>query len=422
MTLSSASPASPLYLQKFQPKPINKSFSKHTTLRLPDSPSPSDYASAIDSCHCSSLARQIHAHIIKCRFSGHFELLETRLLAMARAQGLRILNRKQITCKIISSLSPPPFLPNNKQFPLRLSLPPAPAAALPLSTLSWILKMKKETDTKPASKNKMKFVPRRPTQKKPTVPKIEPTNIKEEPMDTDLLQHIKTAMNNAGFGRRMPKTEEKVKAKMEQIAFGATTSYTTFGASVSFTGLSSSKVDKEEKEYEFPWDDNSNYPITLPLREDRRDPKILNEEEFGGSLASPFVFGTELDPASKLGLSVKSEIPQMIFFQLPAMLPLSKPDTGASSSRGAKKGCKLRELSAGHIGKLLVYKSGKVKMKFGENLFDVYPGSECKFSQDVAVVDLKEKQCCVIGQLGKERAIVIPDIDSMLDSTEVKTK
>ncbi|KAF3330020.1 DNA-directed RNA polymerase III subunit RPC4 [Carex littledalei] len=301
--------------------------------------------------------------------------------------------------------------------------------------------MKKETDTKLASKNKMKFAPKRPTQKKPTVPKIEPTNIKEEPMDTDLLQHIKTAKNNAGFGRRMPKTEEKVKANVEQIAFGAT-SYTTFGASGSFTGLSSSKVDKEEKEYEFPWDDNSNYPITLPLREDRRDPKILNEEEFGGSFASSFAFGTELDPASKLGLSVQSDIPQMIFFQLPAMLPLSKPDmgdsakkdteasslrgakkdTGASSSRGAKKGCKLRELSAGYMGKLLVYKSGKVKMKFGENLFDVYPGSECKFSQDVAVVNLKEKQCCVIGQLGKERAIVIPDIDSMLDSTEVKTK
>ncbi|XP_078179809.1 uncharacterized protein LOC144573902 [Carex rostrata] len=136
----------------------------------------------------------------------------------------------------------------------------------------------------------------------------------------------------------------------------------------------------------------------------------------------------------------------MIFFQLPAVLPLSKPDMGdsslrgakkdteasssrcakkdmgPSSSRGAKKGCKLRELSAGYMGKLLVCKSGKVKMKFGENLFDVYPGSECKFSQDVAVVGLKEKQCCVIGQLRKERAIVIPDVDSMLDSTEVKTK
>lgn len=61
----------------------------------------------------------------------------------------------------------------------------------------------------------------------------------------------------------------------------------------------------------------------------------------------------------------------MIFFQLPAVLPLSKPDMETSSSRGAKKGCKLRELSGGYMGKLLVYKSGKVKMKFGENLFDV---------------------------------------------------
>ncbi|XP_078153406.1 putative pentatricopeptide repeat-containing protein At3g01580 [Carex rostrata] len=82
MTLSLAAQASPLYLQKSQPKPFTRSFSKHTTLHLPDSPSPSDYASAIDSCHCSSLARQIHAHVIKRRFSGHSEFLETRLLVM----------------------------------------------------------------------------------------------------------------------------------------------------------------------------------------------------------------------------------------------------------------------------------------------------------------------------------------------------
>jgi DNA-directed RNA polymerase III subunit RPC4 len=70
-------------------------------------------------------------------------------------------------------------------------------------------------------------------------------------------------------------------------------------------------------------------------------------------------------------LQVKSENPQLIFFQLPAVLPASKPDIEASSSRGAKMGCKLRDLSGGYMGKLLVYKSGKVKMKFGENLFDV---------------------------------------------------
>ncbi|KAJ4800304.1 Pentatricopeptide repeat-containing protein [Rhynchospora pubera] len=72
----------PLYLHKSQLRPIRKSLSKNTILTIPDFPSPSDYASAIDSCHCSSLARQIHAHVIKRRFSGHSEFLETRLLVM----------------------------------------------------------------------------------------------------------------------------------------------------------------------------------------------------------------------------------------------------------------------------------------------------------------------------------------------------
>ncbi|KAJ1697404.1 hypothetical protein LUZ63_005916 [Rhynchospora breviuscula] len=272
--------------------------------------------------------------------------------------------------------------------------------------------MKKETDSKAPSIQKMKFVPKKPPKKKAVVPKIEPKTIKEEPIDTDLLQLIKVAKNNAGPVKRMPKEEER--AKLEQVSFGATTSYSTFGASGSFPRLSSSIVEKKEKVYEFPWDENSNYPVTLPLREDRGDPYILEREEDAG---------TELEPADKLGLTVESDNPQMMLFQLPGVLPLSKPEMGASSSRGAKMGCKLSELpGGGYMGKLLVYKSGKVKMKIGESFFDVYPGSECKFTQDVAVVNLKEKQCCVVGQLGKQRAIVTPDVDSMLGSMDVGNK
>ncbi|KAJ3706634.1 hypothetical protein LUZ61_010339 [Rhynchospora tenuis] len=83
MAISVAPATSPhLYHHKSQLRPIRKSFSNHTILTIPDSPGPSDYASAIDSCHCSSHARQIHAHVVKRRFSGHSEFLETRLLVM----------------------------------------------------------------------------------------------------------------------------------------------------------------------------------------------------------------------------------------------------------------------------------------------------------------------------------------------------
>lgn len=75
----------------------------------------------------------------------------------------------------------------------------------------------------------------------------------------------------------------------------------------------------------------------------------------------------------------KREETQMLFFQFPANLPLPKQpaattntkDAAGKIDRASKKGCKLEELQPGFMGKLLVYKSGKVKMKLGDALFDV---------------------------------------------------
>lgn len=81
-------------------------------------------------------------------------------------------------------------------------------------------------------------------------------------------------------------------------------------------------------------------------------------------------------------------MPQLLFFQLPSSLPLPKqPNTGseenaepASTSSIVTReerrssllpGTKMKELPGGLMGKILVYKSGKVKMKIGNALFDV---------------------------------------------------
>lgn len=73
----------------------------------------------------------------------------------------------------------------------------------------------------------------------------------------------------------------------------------------------------------------------------------------------------------------------MFFFQLPANLPVIKrlastkgkekaENLGSSERFGAlKKGCQLEELPGGFMGKMLVYKSGAVKLKLGETLYDV---------------------------------------------------
>lgn len=45
----------------------------------------------------------------------------------------------------------------------------------------------------------------------------------------------------------------------------------------------------------------------------------------------------------------------------------------------------------------------------------VSPGSDCTFSQDVVAINTADKQCCAIGELRK-RAVVVPDLDSALNS------
>lgn len=85
----------------------------------------------------------------------------------------------------------------------------------------------------------------------------------------------------------------------------------------------------------------------------------------------------------------------MFFLQLPATMPIikhtatseardnasnSKPPEGAGQANRLKpsgiaasieKSCRLEELPSGFMGKMLVYKSGAVKLKLGDTLYDV---------------------------------------------------
>ena len=73
----------------------------------------------------------------------------------------------------------------------------------------------------------------------------------------------------------------------------------------------------------------------------------------------------------------------MFFLQLPPTMPMIKrsatsDDRGVTDSvrrpggaRTVKKTCALDELPAGFMGKMLVYRSGAIKLKLGESLYDV---------------------------------------------------
>ncbi|GJM85100.1 hypothetical protein PR202_ga01522 [Eleusine coracana subsp. coracana] len=146
---------------------------------------------------------------------------------------------------------------------------------------------------------------------------------------------------------------------------------------------------KLPKKHDDPWDYTStNYPVTLPMLQRRpysRDPD-LDEDEFGQS--SSKAHDGELTAAEELGLMVRMDEPQLLFFQLPRSLPLQRQpdqvdeadtdtnvDVNAKSEGDNRKkrhypihGCKLRELPGGLMGKILVYRSGKVKMKLSDAL------------------------------------------------------
>ncbi|KAL8160901.1 hypothetical protein V2J09_012390 [Rumex salicifolius] len=114
--------------------------------------------------------------------------------------------------------------------------------------------------------------------------------------------------------------------------------------------------------------------------------------------------------------------PRLMLFQLPRTVPLSavKQDDASSSNPpnpgpSVNKCGLLKDLPEGLMGKLLVYNSGKVKLKLGDALYDVNPGSDCKFAEDAVAMNTNEKHCSILGQIHKH-AVVTPDVDSILDN------
>ncbi|CDP03102.1 unnamed protein product [Coffea canephora] len=205
--------------------------------------------------------------------------------------------------------------------------------------------------------------------------------------------------------RRLNESSVNVKPKFERKAGGA--------------------MRRVEKEYKEPWDYYTNYPVTLPLRRPYSgDPEHLDQEEFDEASESLNYDECSTNAAVELGLTEGKET--MLFLQLPASMPMIKqlPNTAGSemadTSKPTKSGellqksCSLDELPAGFMGKILVYRSGAVKLKLGDNLYDVSVGLDCVFAQDVVAINDEEKHCCTVGELDK-RVIITPDVDSMLD-------
>ncbi|KAJ1643010.1 hypothetical protein IWQ61_010576 [Dispira simplex] len=93
----------------------------------------------------------------------------------------------------------------------------------------------------------------------------------------------------------------------------------------------------------------------------------------------------------------------------PEVVPgVSAPDTGTCTPDSAED---LRR--EGHIGKLLVYKSGKVSLRLNNGvIYDVHTGSHSTFMQQLMAVDTEHKQAFALGNIS-ERLVCTPDLTSI---------
>ncbi|KAL8539568.1 hypothetical protein ACS0TY_001249 [Phlomoides rotata] len=315
----------------------------------------------------------------------------------------------------------------------------------------------------PSSRRKMKFAPKAPSRRnpKPTVT----TPVKDAEDDPDDIQLLRRFSRQT---RREPKVEKK---SAEEVLFSHGVASTDdqserasssrqkerkddqmqprFTVSTAGTGVGEGSgnstiavAEKKKKEYREPWDYNdSYYPTTLPLRRPYSgNPDILNKAEF--EEAPKHNEDDDLPPAIELGLMDEDDNPQLLFFKFPSKLPLgtlTRRETNDQSKApekslkgkgiaglnlnssvsgtkgketGAKEVCSVEELPKGYMGKMLVYKSGAVKLKLGDVLFDVSAGIDCHCPQTAMSINTMTGDCCELGDVTK-MAVVIPNLDHL---------
>ncbi|CAH8384657.1 unnamed protein product [Eruca vesicaria subsp. sativa] len=302
-----------------------------------------------------------------------------------------------------------------------------------------------DSGSKVPVKSKRRFHPRAPTPSFRPIPPISNTEAAEA--EEENKKAARQIAKRIGIGQRRPKTETK--ASSVEVAFqpnfsslaiksfgvpkeddkhgsdvnpstssAATTSLPSVSSTAILPLISSAPAQKDvtrfEQDYVEPWDENSYYPTVLPLRKPNSgDPELLDQEEFGNVAKHLHYDENNINSAEELGLTLGQHCKkQMLFFKLPDCLPVTKQPTAKRSSVSERSSA-FEGLPEGFMGKMLVYKSGAVKLKLGDILYDVSPGPNTVFHNDVAAIDTRERNCSRIGSSTKF-ATVTPDVESLL--------
>ncbi|KAK9767109.1 hypothetical protein K7432_003337 [Basidiobolus ranarum] len=203
--------------------------------------------------------------------------------------------------------------------------------------------------------------------------------------------------------------------------------------------------DSDNEEDSFFVDQNEWTPIMLPTTNtevkdesvDRLDTLMESHHEQNLSMD---VDQEKLKPVHSLLSTITTEQKasteagdeRLFFFQFPSQFPELEEPTSVTKTEGnetvpmdiepTNKGSsdvlKLNDSKPGNsaeglMGKLLIYKSGKMQIKIGDIYLDLNSGLDCSFLQNIVAVDSDNKQAFVMGGVHK-RLLCTPSIESLL--------
>ncbi|KAF0917731.1 hypothetical protein E2562_021229 [Oryza meyeriana var. granulata] len=269
---------------------------------------------------------------------------------------------------------------------------------------------------RPRKIQKLKFKPKVPPQKSKKLIPEKPQQEEPKPIDEELMKRLKT-------GQGATKTLQGIKDEdSTQNPPSAVSSAAGVNLSLAPSGGHNQGQLKKK-----PIQITRAVPLdAIPgflYDDDEDDDDDDDEGDDNVELQEIRPSSTELEssirPAEELNLLGQDDKRRMLLFQLPKSLPLPRISTavernGKGRGKEVKEGSNLNELPQGYLGKMLVYKSGKIKMKLGDVMFDVNPGEECRMAQHVVAINTREKHCCLLGEIENRHVVVTPDVDSLL--------
>jgi hypothetical protein len=146
-------------------------------------------------------------------------------------------------------------------------------------------------------------------------------------------------------------------------------------------------------------DQNAYLPTTLPFRtvEDESKTLDLNESDLY-LFQMPRIIPTNLEAQKKLK-EEELEVDEPSYDQHGFLIKNNFDNVLKSLPKNSQ------------LGKLKIYKSGKIKMQIGSSMFDITAGINCKFAQELGVMFPKTQEAFFLGNIREKKLIVTPELN-----------